>query len=592
MTSVASTAADVVSPGKVASLGKRFAAGLLDFAVASALGAVVVWQPIRLGGAGLPLIAMVAVAIAYFVVPQTTFKATLMMRIFGISLVGLDGRKPDGMDVLQRELLGRGLIAWPFWVLLGLSNHGVAGITLATPGKMGLILFIALGAVVVGAIAGQILMLARQDHRSFADLIGKTVVIERGTEPRRLEDEIDDDEARVLAARANSRRIRSFIIIEVILLGGAVLGPQLFTQPTPRRHDLATFAELKKAERAYNEDVTNEENAQEYIQLLNDSGDTEKAEAILAAHNAALAEKAKNPDAHDYLVQKHRANLKQYPCDGGTAVKLAERMNAIGAHAPALKFIEEFGASCEMNYRLRWPAVVAHRKLGQFDQAVAQNTLLIEARPDDSDYWWWRGEDYSKLGKRSAADSDFRHSMAASPNEFAAHRFAELWEKDDPCEASLALRAYLTVSPDADWAAQKRTDLELAGNCKPKSSGKTSIKLNPKGDLVEVAAKVENQRAKLVLYSTGYVTLTQAFATKAGITPSSEEVSVFAGGKLTPAKLAKVSVMSVGEARSTEVPVAIVETLPGEVDGLLGNSFMWRFDVERKENTLALHAPQ
>src|SRR6185437_17159347 len=88
--------------------GPRAAAGAVDALAVVGLGFVLFWIPFRVGAASLPVWALIAAVLGYAVVPLAAFQATLGMRLFGVELVSRDGTPPDFLDLLFREVIGRG----------------------------------------------------------------------------------------------------------------------------------------------------------------------------------------------------------------------------------------------------------------------------------------------------------------------------------------------------------------------------------------------------------------------------------------------------------------------------------------------------
>ena len=77
---------------------------------------------------------------------------------------------------------------------------------------------------------------------------------------------------------------------------------------------------------------------------------------------------------------------------------------------------------------------------------------------------------------------------------------------------------------------------------------------------------------------------------KAGIQEGSDEVSLYLGGDIVPARVAQVERVSLGPASARRVAVAVVDKLPDGVDGMIGLSFLWRFTTDTSGNKLTLAA--
>ena len=186
-------------------------------------------------------------------------------------------------------------------------------------------------------------------------------------------------------------------------------------------------------------------------------------------------------------------------------MKAAERLNEIGAHEKAIALIAEVFSQCPPFARLRWPAVVAHRALSHFDQAIAEDTLLIESAPLDHDYWSWRAQDRASSKDANRAHADFWIATSRTPYRNTALRLEELWQETSPCDAWLALRYHADALDDEDL-------LENSGEIEPcLGTGHAKIKYEDR----ESDALVGGQKARFSLTPEGLTVITSTLAAKA-----------------------------------------------------------------------------
>jgi aspartyl protease family protein len=291
-----------------------------------------------------------------------------------------------------------------------------------------------------------------------------------------------------------------------------------------------------------------------------------------------------------------RDDLKKEPCNRRAALDLAELLNENEAFGETIELDEGFVAKCGAFPRLLWTDVYAHEQRSEWAQAATAATTLIEDDPTDSDFWWWRGQDRMEEGKLDLAGADFRQSMAEGGHEFAAFRFIPVAEKlKTPCEAAFALRQFIFQDEDAIGGSviSRYNQLYASGSCDAVAGkGKASVKVEPGMDLVMTKASLKTGAATegsfVIDTKAAFVVVSKAFADKAKLAvDGAPEVTTLVLGDLKKARVLTAASLSVGGATAANVQVAVVDELPKEMDGVIGESFLWRFayvrdDVKKK----------
>jgi uncharacterized RDD family membrane protein YckC len=573
-----------------ADAGRRFLAGAIDLSLLTALGLLCSLAPLYYGGAALPMIGSLVAITAYSIVPASVFGATLGMAIAGVRIRSLKGGSADFTEIAFRELVGRGLIGAAYFATaaIGLAGYLTGYLQFFVPRGLGLFLFLVSGLLLVFSVASHLAIVLRPDGRALHDLFTRTIVVRRAAEERDLGE--DEDAASFASARRRSR-LRSFFFAELLLIACGFVLP-LFVGQTGGEDlgELEDRVALKKAEKRFEKDRTDPEAAAELASLHEKSGRLELAQTIRTEHRTAMEAAGIKPSDRDYLIQKHRALLKSNPCSLGSAIALGERFIQLEENDAALDLVAKLESECGVRPRMWWISLTAHREKGELDAAIADSTRLIADRPTDSDFWWWRGEDWAKKGDAARAEADYRQSMAVYADRFAAKRFAELMRSGDRCEGIFALQHLMDENPEAadSWAEESLAELHVGASCAGAiGQGKAKLSIASDGS-VRAAAQINGKKGRFLVHPTGYVTIARAFADRIGLQPGETTVDVRIAERVVPARLALAERISVGGSRADRVPVAIVEELPADIDGLLGLSYLWRFRIERSERSLTL----
>lgn len=287
------------------------------------------------------------------------------------------------------------------------------------------------------------------------------------------------------------------------------------------------------------------------------------------------------------VVDSLRHDRDAAPCDRAVVRKLVTKENDLGLHADAVDDANAHLAKCDDFPRLRWDLLYALQQLGRYPEAIKQSTLLITNDAYDSDFWWWRGEDRGRSHQEVLALADYRQSFANSQNasgsRFAASRILDVVEAAGrPCEGVFALRFFVDVHGGeiADALQAKSDVLARTAGCDAKhGTGDVSLPAVARGpariDVVIGGAKGRFQLDERC----GTTAITAAFAAKAGVAAAGPTIDTLAVGAIRSGPLASAD-LAIGGARATAIDVAIVDALPDGLDGVLGLSLLWRFDLE------------
>jgi clan AA aspartic protease (TIGR02281 family) len=170
------------------------------------------------------------------------------------------------------------------------------------------------------------------------------------------------------------------------------------------------------------------------------------------------------------------------------------------------------------------------------------------------------------------------------------------------CEAISPVETFVAFDP-----ASRRTQQSMSmileysnkGNCRvAHARGNARVTLAASGNVHTLNVVVNGMRGNFIL-DTGasYLSVTTAFAEKTKInvnTSTKVPIKVVAG--TVQAKLSTAATVAVGGAEARNVTVAVIddshEPFGPRTDGLLGMSFLARFEVRLTPNGLELTSPQ
>jgi tetratricopeptide (TPR) repeat protein len=311
-----------------------------------------------------------------------------------------------------------------------------------------------------------------------------------------------------------------------------------------------------------------------------------RSKRAAAQENVADGGPAEAPAEDPIEIKLAKAKLEQEPCQARAAVELGDALNEHDRYAETVAFADDFQKRCGNEARvLLWKKFYALQQLKQWQASVEVATELVDGKPDDVDYWWWRGESLLELKRFAEAAADFRQSIANSDLEDSSgvhvmHLAKIAKEIGRPCEGAFALGVYREAHGELNRSgANLHAELSVIGDCE-RLAGHGAAKLRAKAGqpVYRSPATVAGQSGTfLVDGRSPYVTVTRDFATRAGLATTPPKVTTWAAFELHQAELTVASTVELGRASAPEIDVAVVDTLPPGIDGVIGESFLWRF---------------
>ncbi len=165
------------------------------------------------------------------------------------------------------------------------------------------------------------------------------------------------------------------------------------------------------------------------------------------------------------------------------------------------------------------------------------------------------------------------------------------------CEAATPINMWVSLDPAARDTSQTQkiiSDYDAQGNCaSSKDVRRESYPVQGQKNVVTVKAEINGVRGLFVL-DTGasYVAMKSAFANRAKIPPSETEITMMTANGLAKATLSKADKVQLGRLEATNVPVVIQnvddKSYGNGVDGLLGMSFLSRFEVQMAAGSIEI----
>jgi aspartyl protease family protein len=286
--------------------------------------------------------------------------------------------------------------------------------------------------------------------------------------------------------------------------------------------------------------------------------------------------------------------LQRRPCEAKALLGLGRALEDAGYRREAAEGLANAGKACGGPDAASIHAVELFLKLGDNDKALAAAEEAVRRAPKSSYAMYLRGAAREGAGETERALADYasaielyggrKKSIPAKLYQAMASAYAKLGRF---CEAATPIRIWVSLDPiNRDTPATQKTvaDYQERGNCLPAAAVQTE-RYPLHGRVVTVQAEINGVRGRFVL-DTGasYVSVRSAFAERARISQSAfNQVVMNTANGRTRATLSRAERISVGRLHATNVPVVVLGAsergFGHGVDGLLGMSFLSRFDV-------------
>ncbi|EYF02437.1 putative peptidase aspartic family [Chondromyces apiculatus DSM 436] len=306
---------------------------------------------------------------------------------------------------------------------------------------------------------------------------------------------------------------------------------------------------------------------------------------------------------HTNEIFKLDAALKKEPCDRKKAEQLAGYLLDAGDNRAVIQRAADFLAKCGQNSRLSTLSSQAHQNLGEWEQAARDLTPLVEAEPFNPFHRAFRARAYQQQGNLEAAAADFNQALLLYPKAFdLPTELATVYDKQGKhCEAASVLRQLLfnhAASAPAEALQARIADHEQKGGCATTGAKRAVFRMAQGRDYFQAQVRLgeagpgEITAPFIIDTGASYVTFTRALADRLGLKlAGAQTVQLRTANGQRTGYLTLLPAVAVEGLEARKVPAVIVDELSPGVDGLLGLSFLTRFELRHANRVLELLVP-
>ena len=236
--------------------------------------------------------------------------------------------------------------------------------------------------------------------------------------------------------------------------------------------------------------------------------------------------------------------------------------------------------------------------------AIDYSNRLIALEPYADNGYYLRAQAYRGLGECRKAIDDYATAIELFGNKerissVSYLNMARCYEKlGQYCDAMIPVQTWVALDPARNDTSQTRAivdDYSRKGQCTAAEAGRDEkVSIARVGQTIKVRAVVNGMPGTFIV-DTGatFMSLKHSFAEKAGVAPDGDTlVKLNTANGITSARRGRAKAVALGKLVAKDVPVVIQTderaTYGAGIDGLLGMSFLSRFDMTLGAKTLEL----
>jgi clan AA aspartic protease (TIGR02281 family) len=313
--------------------------------------------------------------------------------------------------------------------------------------------------------------------------------------------------------------------------------------------------------------------------------------------------------ARDAFVWLRLQELKREPCDQKSIDDLALALDKLGYRREAANGLYKFVLNCGAPLSALNRSINLYLKITDYARAVEVADEFVRRAPSDHDAHYLRGIALDGAGDHQRALADYSDAIelwgadkkGISSTVFVrmASAYAALGRF---CEATVPINTWISFDPASRDNSRSRkiiSDYEMQGHCVSSTEfQKERFPVRGQKNVVLVKAEINGVGGLFVL-DTGasYLSVRSSFADRAKI-PQAEasEIRLMTANGETRAKLSRADKVTLGKLQAVNVPVAVQDvdnkSYGVGVDGLLGMSFLSRFEVQMADGFIEVRTRQ
>lgn len=304
-------------------------------------------------------------------------------------------------------------------------------------------------------------------------------------------------------------------------------------------------------------------------------------------------------------IRRSLEELHRERCDETALANLADALQKAGRRREAATAQIAFSKNCNGNAPAVRRAVNILLQLNDYPAVVSAATELIRLEPYGDNGYYLRALGHDRGGNCKKAIDDYATAIELFGNKEKISSVGYLgmtrcYEKlGQFCDATVPIETWVALNPSRNDTSQTKTilaDLSAKGQCAAAGGGEEVIPVGRPGQTITVAATVNGIAGRFVL-DTGatFVALKRSFAQRAKVdVDESTSLRLNTANGVAEGRQGRAKLVTLKKLSAQDVAVVVQAdergTYGDKIDGLLGMSFLSRFDVTIDPKAVRLKA--
>jgi clan AA aspartic protease (TIGR02281 family) len=295
------------------------------------------------------------------------------------------------------------------------------------------------------------------------------------------------------------------------------------------------------------------------------------------------------------LVRPSLVELSREPCDKAAIVKFAEALKTAGYKREAAMSLTGFSDACNGDVKSLRSAANIYLGISDYHAVIDVATQLIKLEPFADNGYYLRALGYDKADIPQKAIDDYTTAIELFGNKERISSVSYVaialnYEKlGQYCNAAAAIEMWIGNDPARNDNSQSQS---IAGKYRTKSQcamtvgSEDTFPVSRNGNVAIVPVTINGVKGRFIL-DTGasFVALNGEFAERAKIDVDNQtRILMHTANGAVLAKRGRASMVELRSLQSKDVAVVVPEdaktAFMSGVDGLLGMSFLSRFDIK------------
>ena len=291
------------------------------------------------------------------------------------------------------------------------------------------------------------------------------------------------------------------------------------------------------------------------------------------------------------------------PCDWSVLNQLSQALSGQNQKRHAATLYEYYDRECARANNAVWMAANLYEQIGDHQSALKAIGRFIDLTSENPNGYYLRGRAYDEIGDKDKAISDYLTTISIlndpSSTNYSVFKYLSLAyeSKGMNCEAASTIQMFIdgNHSQNLSQLYHLVDSYVSRSNCKDiysKESEKFTQRITGNGVIFSDISINGSMGRFIVDTGASLVAVSKQFAQNSGIeSRKGNEILLSTANGIARGNLVTIDMVRIGgvEAQKVQGVVMQADNALGEgIDGLLGRSFLARFDVSFERDTLSI----